>query len=203
MSLEHARKARRLTGKRDNESAPHADAQREGAGLAKLPVYPSTDFRLRNNEEYEMPRRFLQLGRVMLAALIVLSGSRAAVSADQPLPPDEAFRFKASFRGADTVLVEIVPAENHYLYKDKLRFHLKNANGVSIKELRLPPGEKKNDPFFGLIEVYKAPVRAVIVVNRASKATEFTLFASYQGCNEKIGLCYPPIEKLVDLKFPK
>ena len=64
-----------------------------------------------------------------------------------------------------------------------------------------PSGEMKNDPYFGLIEVYKSPVVAEIVLERAPKGKALTLYASYQGCNEKLGICYPPIEKTVDLKF--
>ena len=68
-------------------------------------------------------------------------------------------------------------------------------------EVKLPAGEMKNDPFFGPIEVYKAPVVAEITLERSPKAKAFTLYASYQGCNEKLGVCYPPIEKTIDMKF--
>ena len=50
------------------------------------------------------------------------------------------------------MVAEIIPAKKHYLYKNKVRFALKNASGVMIKEVRLPSGEMKNDPYFGLIE---------------------------------------------------
>lgn len=141
--------------------------------------------------------------RVILAALILLGGPYSVVAADQPLPPDEAFSFKASFKRADTVVAEIIPAKKHYLYKHKTRFALKNASGVLIREVKLPAGEKKDDPFFGPIEVYKVPVTVEILLDRAPKAKAFTLLASYQGCNEKLGVCYPPIEKSVEMKFPQ
>lgn len=150
-----------------------------------------------------MQRPSPRLTHATLAALVLSGGLSSGLASEQPLPPDEAFKFKVSFKSADTVLAEIVPAKSHYLYKSKTRFLLKNANGVSIRQVRLPQGEMKNDPFFGLIEVYKTPVRAEIAVDHTSKAPTFTLFASYQGCNEKIGLCYPPIEKSVEMKFPK
>ncbi|MFZ5508698.1 MAG: protein-disulfide reductase DsbD N-terminal domain-containing protein [Pseudomonadota bacterium] len=140
---------------------------------------------------------------VALAAVLLFGVLSAAFAAEQPLPPDEAFKLKVAFRSADTVVAEIVPASNHYLYKSKTRFALKNSSGVLIRQVSLPAGEMKNDPFFGLIEIYKTPVRAEIALDRAPKAQGFTLFASYQGCNEKIGVCYPPIEKTVEMKFPK
>ncbi len=57
------------------------------------------------------------------------------------------------------------------------------------------------DPFFGMIEVYKVPITVNLPLERSPKAEGLTVYATYQGCNEKLGICYPPIEKTVDLKF--
>ena len=156
------------------------------------------------NEEYKLAQRpFSLFDRRTLSALVLLSVAHCTSAAEEPLPPDQAFRFKASLKGTDTVVAEIIPAKKHYLYKNKVRFALKNASGVLIKEVKLPSGEMKNDPYFGLIEVYKSPVVAEILLERAPKAKAITLYASYQGCNEKLGVCYPPIEKSVEMKFPQ
>ena len=153
------------------------------------------------NEEHKLAQRSFSLfDRRTLSALMLMSVVHCASAAEEPLPPDQAFRFNASLKGSDTVVAEIIPAKKHYLYKNKVRFALKNAS-VMIKEVKLPSGEMKNDPYFGLIEVYKSPVVAEIVLERAPKSKVFTLYASYQGCNEKLGICYPPIEKTVDMKF--
>ncbi len=117
------------------------------------------------------------------------------------LDPMLAFKPTAKALDGETVEVRFEIAKGYYLYKNKVRFALKNASGVMIKEVKLPSGEMKNDPYFGLIEVYKSPVVAEIVLERAPKSKVFTLYASYQGCNEKLGICYPPIEKTVDMKF--
>lgn len=71
-----------------------------------------------------------------------------------------------------------------------------------IKEVRLPTGEVKNDPFFGTMETYKKPVQAEIVLDRTPKAKRLTLLANYQGCNEKIGVCYPPQQESFDVMLP-
>ena len=71
-----------------------------------------------------------------------------------------------------------------------------------IREVRLPPGEVKNDPFFGSMEIYKKPIQVEIILDRTPKAKRLTLLANYQGCNEKIGVCYPPQQKSFDLAFP-
>lgn len=154
-------------------------------------------------QEYEVTQRcFRLLAPVMLTALVLI-GTSPGFAADQPLPPDEAFKFKASFKRPDTVIAEIVPAKSHYLYKSKTRFALKNASGVLIRQVSLPAGEMKNDPFFGPIEVYKTPVVVEVALDRAPKAQAFTLYAMYQGCNEKLGVCYPPIEKTIEMRFPQ
>lgn len=118
------------------------------------------------------------------------------------LPPDEAFRFKVAVKDAKTLVADLAPAKNYYLYKNKLRFAVKGSGGVLIKDIRLPAGETKNDPFFGTMEIYRKPIQAEIALDRTATAKKFTLLAIYQGCNEKVGVCYPPIEKSVDLVLP-
>ncbi len=140
------------------------------------------------------------------AALAAMQGlvlfASVASAAEEPLPPDQAFKVKVSVRGPNLVIAEFTPAKGHYLYKNKTYFALKNVSGVPIKEVRLPPGEVKNDPFFGTMETYKKPVQAEIVLDRPLQAKRITLLAKYQGCNEKIGVCYPPQQKSFDLTFP-
>jgi thiol:disulfide interchange protein len=147
--------------------------------------------------------RFYSLPRIAIATLFLLSLSRLGHASAQPLPPDEAFKFKVSLKNPTTLVAEIIPAKRHYLYKDKTRIALRNASGVSIRQLTLPVGEQKNDPYFGLTEVYKAPVRIEITLDRAPTVKALTVQATYQGCNEQIGLCYPPIEKAVEVKLTR
>jgi len=52
-----------------------------------------------------------------------------------------------------------------------------------------------------MIEVYKVPITVNLPLERSPKAEGLTVYATYQWCNEKLGICYPPIEKTVDLKF--
>ncbi|QAU33326.1 protein-disulfide reductase DsbD N-terminal domain-containing protein [Janthinobacterium sp. 17J80-10] len=118
------------------------------------------------------------------------------------LEPDKAFTIKTSFKGPATLVAVLTPANGYYMYKDKIRFTLKDAPGVVIKSVKLPPGEVKNDPTFGRTETYKQPVQAEITLERAPSAKNFTLVAGYQGCHEKLGVCYPPIEKTLKLHLP-
>lgn len=144
-----------------------------------------------------------RLGYTVLALLLLGAAPPGlAQPGNEPLPPDEAFTFNVAFKDRQTLIADLTPAKNHYLYKSKIRFAVKTPGGVLIKEIRLPTGETKSDPFFGAMEIYRKPIQAEIALDRRGTARRFTLVAAYQGCNEKIGLCYPPMEKTVDLVLP-
>ncbi len=118
------------------------------------------------------------------------------------LEPDKAFAIQTKFKGPTTLVAVLTPANGYYLYKNKIRFALKDAGGVVIKSVKLPTGELKNDPTFGKTETYQYPVQAEITLERAPKAKSFTLLAGYQGCHEKLGVCYAPIDKEIKLVLP-
>lgn len=148
-------------------------------------------------------RKFITAIHVLfIQAILTVAATAADAPRTEPLPPGEAFKLAVSVRGANTLVAQFTPAKGYYLYKNKIFFALKNANGVIIKEVRLPPGEVKNDPFFGTMEVYKKPFQIEITLDRTSKAKHFTLVARYQGCNEVIGVCYPPLQTSFDLTLP-
>lgn len=121
---------------------------------------------------------------------------------EELLEPDKAFTITTTVKGPTTVQAIITPASGYYLYRERMRFALKDAPGIVIKSIKLPAGEIKQDPTFGKTETYKHPVQAEIQLERAPTAKQFTLVAGYQGCHEKLGVCYPPIEKSVKLALP-
>lgn len=123
----------------------------------------------------------------------------SSASEDELIEPDLAFKLKVAAKGPNTLVAELVPAKGYYLYKEKIRFTLKSTDGTAINAVTLPTGEMKTDQIFGRTEVYKKAVAAEITLTRAPKANKITLVASYQGCHEKLGVCYPPIEKAIDV----
>lgn len=130
------------------------------------------------------------------------SVSTAGASAD-PLPPEKAFPLKVEALDAKTLVAQFTPAPDHYLYKSKISFALKDASGARLNAVALPPGVAKKDPFLGEQEIYRQPVQISLPLAReAGKPAKFTLVATYQGCNEKIGLCYSPIETPFEFKLP-
>ncbi len=118
------------------------------------------------------------------------------------LPPDQAFKLTVKVRNADTLIAEFEPTKNYYLYKDKIAFK-PESTGTLIEKISLPQGKMKNDPTFGKTEVYYKPFQAVISLKREiSASNQLTLAATYQGCNEPIGVCYAPIDKVIKLTLP-
>lgn len=131
-----------------------------------------------------------------------LAGLFSSAAEDELIEPDLAFQMKVAVKGANLLVAELVPAKGYYLYKEKIRFSVKDGNGVTIGAVRLPAGEMKTDQIFGRTEVYRKPIPAEITLARPAKAGTMTLVASYQGCHEKLGVCYPPIDKEVRLTLP-
>lgn len=128
--------------------------------------------------------------RMMLAlgCLVALMGGLAAAQA--PLAQDEAFRLAAR-RDAETGLrLEWRIEPGHYLYRDKIAAAADKPIAITT-----PPGEMKDDPNFGLTEIYRDRV-AVDIGDAAPASGEMRI--TYQGCAES-GLCYPPVTKSLDL----
>ncbi|MEO6561834.1 MAG: protein-disulfide reductase DsbD [Nitrosospira sp.] len=119
------------------------------------------------------------------------------------LPPDQAFKLTVRVRDENTLIAQFEPAKDYYLYRDKVAFKPQNSE-TSIEKISLPKGAVKSDVTFGQVEVFHKPFEAVISLNReaSSTSTKLTLVATYQGCNEPIGVCYAPINKVIELTLP-
>ena len=119
------------------------------------------------------------------------------------LPPDEAFKISIEVRDGNTLIAHLIPAKDYYLYRDKIAFEPQQAGAV-IEKVALPPGKMKADMTFGDTEVYYQSVQAIISLKRDDAAHEqpLALSATYQGCNEPVGVCYAPIHKVIELTLP-
>ena len=137
-------------------------------------------------------------------ALAVLKdlGMSLGGSGDELLPPEEAFKVSITPKDANTLLLTIAPSANVYLYRDKIKVTLLNAKGVTVAGMKLPKGEMKTDLTFGKTEVYHQAVTAEVSLKRdAGSAQKIALRVDYQGCNEKVGVCYPPLNQRFDVNL--
>mgnify|MGYP001083810881 FL=1 len=112
------------------------------------------------------------------------------------LPPDEAFLVSATMPDAQTVRVDFAPTPDTYLYRDKLVYVIKSPADVKVASVDTPAGDIKDDPTFGRTEVYHQDFAASVTLSRALAAGEKLLLeAGWQGCNEAVGICYPPTKR--------
>ncbi|ABE45414.1 protein-disulfide reductase DsbD [Polaromonas sp. JS666] len=112
------------------------------------------------------------------------------------LPPEQAFQIAVRASDANRLVAELTPAPNYYLYRDRISFSVVQPPTVAIAKVTLPKGEPKTDPTFGTVEVFRRPVEAIIDLKRPDgQESPIQLRTTYQGCNEPLGVCYPPIEK--------
>lgn len=127
---------------------------------------------------------FTALFALVFAAII---GDAAAAERIEPLPPDKAFRLQAVMDGNNAVVHYQMP-EGIYLYRDKVLLTTATPS-VKIAPPVLPPGTVHDDPFFGRTTVYYQQLSLHAAI---SGAGAFDLVAISQGCDEQIGICYPP-----------
>lgn len=127
---------------------------------------------------------------ISLLFTFLLPGS---VFADDPLPPQQAFKFDASVEG-NTIHATWTAADDYYMYRDKFRFESASP-GVELGAPIFPQGTMhhgiKPDGTEGEVEIYINRVTIDVPVTK-SPGGELTLVAHGQGCAEKLGICYPP-----------
>ena len=108
------------------------------------------------------------------------------------LPVDEAFQFSAAkSENQENVIVKWSIAEGYYLYQEKISVKLNQAETLSFDEptFSISP-EDYNDPYFGLMKIFKKPVQAIFKASQPPLKAEDVIEIAYQGCTE--GFCYPP-----------
>lgn len=121
----------------------------------------------------------------------------------EPLPPEKAFQVKVEAVDTKTVIVTLTPAPEHYLYRKAIRFAAKDARGVRLGPVVLPVGVKKQDPFFGETEVYTGPIQVTLPLERAGGVpASLSVVVFYQGCNGRLGVCYPPTQNEFPMRLP-
>ena len=108
------------------------------------------------------------------------------------LPVDEAFQFSAAKSdNQENVIVNWSIAEGYYLYQEKISVKLNQEENSSfdLQTFSISP-EDYNDPYFGLMKIFKKPVQAIFKASQPPLKAEDVVEIAYQGCTE--GFCYPP-----------
>ncbi len=130
----------------------------------------------------------------LLLGLFAL-GAPAAAQEDELLPPEQAFALEA-WLDDDRLVAEYRIAPGYYMYRQRFEFIVDPDTGdVRIETVRIPPGKRSFDEFFGEIETYRDRVRIEIPLAYAGLSPPpFRVRATSQGCAD-IGVCYPPLKQ--------
>ena len=119
----------------------------------------------------------------------------------QLLPVDQAFQFETFALDANQLMVRFTMAPNIYLYKDQIQFNT-FTDGIELGQPEFPPAERKDDPEFGLVDVYYDVAEIVIPINRTlAGVSSLAIEAAFQGCEDG-KVCYPPTAQLVSVDLP-
>ena len=108
------------------------------------------------------------------------------------LPVDDAFQVSAAkSENQENVIVNWSIAEGYYLYQEKISVKLNQEENASfdVATFSISP-EDYNDPYFGLMKIFKKPVQAIFKASQPPLKAEDVVEIAYQGCTE--GFCYPP-----------
>ena len=108
------------------------------------------------------------------------------------LPVDDAFQFSAAkSENQENVIVNWSIAEGYYLYQEKISVKLNHeeTSSFDMPTFSISP-EDYNDPYFGLMKIFKKPVQAIFKASHPPLKAEDVVEIAYQGCTS--GFCYPP-----------
>lgn len=129
-------------------------------------------------------RLFASLTGLILALLLALGPAAAS----NPLPVDQAFRLNVTKDAGGSLILNWQIADGYYLYRDHIA--AKDGQGRALA-VETQPGQPKDDPNFGRLEVYYTHASASL------KTDGEPVQLTYQGCQED-GICYRPETRTVD-----
>jgi len=103
--------------------------------------------------------------RLLLALLLLLPSVMAWSQDDDLLEPDKAFALQDPVVSADKITLTWKVASGYYLYQNKFSFEL-SADSSRLDKPQMPESIRKQDEFFGEVEIYKKSVSVDLPVER-------------------------------------
>jgi len=131
---------------------------------------------------------------LMMALIIFLP----ATSQADLLQVDEAFELLEPSVEDGKIKVEWKIADDYKLYKDKMSF---TATNITLQPASFSKTKSVDDPIFGKTEVFNQKAIAKIAYDGDVTRTELTI--KYQGCADKLGVCYPPQTRKFFVDLPE
>jgi thioredoxin:protein disulfide reductase len=136
---------------------------------------------------------------LIFICLMLLTQPAYALTNDELLSPDLAFKISAKAVSADQLEITWDIADGYYLYRDKMKF-ISKTDVISSVTPNFPEGKTKYDENFGDMVVYHNKLTIPVSLS-PSGVSSIQLLVQYQGCADR-GVCYPPQKKTFDLALP-
>jgi len=114
-----------------------------------------------------------------------------------PLPANEAMQFSYE-QDASQLTIEFTLADNIYLYRDKLKLSLTDKTPYPHAQF-LQTAQVISDPSFGEVAVFFNSATAAVDLSKLPSNTQ-QIKMRYMGCDQAIGLCYPPQTAVIDIQ---
>jgi thiol:disulfide interchange protein DsbD len=140
--------------------------------------------------------------KLIALGLALFAAAAFAASEEDLLEADQAFALTTRVVDAHTLEASWKIAPGYYMYRDKFRFEVREG-AATLKPAQFPAGKRKKDPSFGTVETYEHAVAVRLPLERKNNdAGRIRLRIVAQGCNEPVGVCYPPVTKEVNFTLP-
>ena len=137
---------------------------------------------------------------ILIFLFSFLSHAGYGIESNALLPPEQVFQASAKTVNPGQVGITWTIAKGYSLYRKNMRFEAKTPD-VKIGAAIFPDGKIKHDELLGDIEHYREQLKVNLPVTLPNGTSSTQIVVHYQGCAD-IGVCYPPQEKTLDVKFP-
>ena len=138
---------------------------------------------------------------IFLCLLTLLSQPVWALSSEDILPPEQAFKLTVAGQSRERVELNWQIADGYHLYRDRTKIE-SQTDGIRLAEFQMPPGAQEHDEVFGDVTVYRQQLQVGLPLLNQSDQPQVKLLIKYQGCAD-VGVCYPPQKVVLDIDLPK
>lgn len=119
---------------------------------------------------------------------------------EELLSPDQAYLPQIITANAAGITLDWTIEDGYYLYRDKQKLELVDADGSTIVSVDSDVGTIQFDEFFGDVAVWRNNARSVIGIDSVPADRSAELVVRWQGCAD-IGVCFPPQTTRIPVVF--
>lgn len=137
---------------------------------------------------------------LLVGLLISFTHSSATYAGDELLEVDDAFKLQPPIIKDQNILISWKIADDYHLYRDKMSV---TTDSTAVQAPVYSKAKLVDDALFGKTETYEhAATASLPFQNSSNTSITATLTVKYQGCADKIGVCYPPQTRTFKIELP-